>query len=437
MGTSGAENPPRQKNESEAPKSPVKKNAIGDVVDQPEIPEPQDMTGQDSPSSQLGQHDATPTEARAAGTDVSHSPEAIEPGGNHGDASQGGGFTVPKTKNTLHGRLPSLSVQSKMRSDSFRRTSTTGPLSPSANFGGISTLTPDSEQMSEIYRKQAMRVEELERENKRLEKEAREGEVRWRRSEEELEELREASGEASALKAQAKMAAEADAEISLLKAEVAALQRQAQQRSHSRSMSKQMRSSSGLNSGDSTGSPDSVKRELESKDSTIAEMELEIGRLRGELSSKTSNCDAHGSQISALQNSLMTAEERLKQVERELSDSKQALSRASEKAVREGVERTSSDTKTRALERDLAEAAAARDEARKTVEKAEKKIEAMTKLHKEAEARHASKLAAAEVQAREAAVLKARLVAVENENRRMREERDGRKRREASGGGGR
>ena len=57
--------------------------------------------------------------------------------------------------------------------------------------------------MTEIYRKQAARLEELEKENKRLAKEARDSEGRWRKTEEELEELREASGQVAELKSRA------------------------------------------------------------------------------------------------------------------------------------------------------------------------------------------------------------------------------------------
>ena len=83
----------------------------------------------------------------------------------------------------------SISQQSKMRSSSFR--SSSGPLSPSHEFPPEENTAPD------IYRKQAVRIEELEKENKRLAKEAGDGERRWKKAEEELEELREAEGDSS------------------------------------------------------------------------------------------------------------------------------------------------------------------------------------------------------------------------------------------------
>lgn len=115
---------------------------------------------------------------------------------------------------TAHNRQPSLSIQSKMRSSSFRRQSLSqGPLSPSANGAkspDLPTLTPDGDSVNSIYRKQAVRLDELERENRRLAKEAQETEKRWRQTEEELEELREASGDVAQLKSRAE---KADAQV--------------------------------------------------------------------------------------------------------------------------------------------------------------------------------------------------------------------------------
>ena len=94
--------------------------------------------------------------------------------------------TISDLNPTAHQRQPSLSLQSKMRSSSFRAASG-GPLSP--NYAPFS---PDGDTAPDIYRKQALRIEELEKETKRLAKEASDGERRWRKAEEELEELREA-----------------------------------------------------------------------------------------------------------------------------------------------------------------------------------------------------------------------------------------------------
>jgi hypothetical protein len=102
--------------------------------------------------------------------------------------------TVSELNTVSHGRQPSLSLQSKMRSSSFRQSSG-GPLSPGYGF------SPDGETAPDIFRKQALKIEELEKENKRLTKEASDGEKRWKKAEEELEDLREAEDDSSKTKA--------------------------------------------------------------------------------------------------------------------------------------------------------------------------------------------------------------------------------------------
>jgi len=88
-----------------------------------------------------------------------------------------------------HGRKPSIAVESRQRSESFYRAGAVGtPTSPSAG-------TPGGGITSEVYREQALKIEELERENKRLASEAEENQTRWQKGEEELEELREGRGD--------------------------------------------------------------------------------------------------------------------------------------------------------------------------------------------------------------------------------------------------
>lgn len=109
---------------------------------------------------------------------------------------------------TKHGRQPSLSLQSKMRSASFRRTSLSqGPLSPSANgpkSPELAAASSDGDSVNSIYRKQAARLDELENENKKLASDAQERERQLKRAEEELEEMREGSGEVAELRSKAK-----------------------------------------------------------------------------------------------------------------------------------------------------------------------------------------------------------------------------------------
>lgn len=109
---------------------------------------------------------------------------------------------------SAHGRQPSLSIQSKMRSSSFRKGSvsqgSSGSPSPAASAmlksPSLPPLSADGEAVQEVYRKQSTRIEELEKDNKRLEKELEEGKGRWKKTEEQLEDLREASVDVAELK---------------------------------------------------------------------------------------------------------------------------------------------------------------------------------------------------------------------------------------------
>jgi hypothetical protein len=88
-----------------------------------------------------------------------------------------------------HGRKPSVAIESRQRSESFYRSGAANmPTSPGA-------VTPGGGITSEVYREQAQKIEELEKENKRLAGEVEENQQRWKKGEEELEELREGRGD--------------------------------------------------------------------------------------------------------------------------------------------------------------------------------------------------------------------------------------------------
>ncbi|KAJ4525207.1 hypothetical protein HRR83_000883 [Exophiala dermatitidis] len=309
--------------------------------------------------------------------DAVQSPATASPPPADQDAASSG-------KGSRHSaRQPSVSLQSKIRSTSFRDSA---PLSPAAASVSLA------------------RVEELEKENKRLAKEAEDHEKRWRRMEEELEELREQNAEKSASAG----VDSSEEELKRLRAEIETLRRR----------NSTTRKDSNHGGGDDLTT---LKAELENKDSTIADMQLEISRLRSQLSSETQGSASYEDQVAALQASLAAAEAKMKAMETELADVKKALSKASEKAVIDGTERTSKETKIRALERELQETVSQRDEATKKADQLEKKIEAMNKLHREAESRNAAKLASAEAAAREMPALRAQVEKLHTENERLRE----------------
>jgi len=135
--------------------------------------------------------------ATAAGEDQPATPASAAAVVDDDDATESTD-RVPSTAS----QPQSLSEQSKARSTSFRKASVstggpTGPLSPIGVGGfqpGGGPLSPDGETAPDIYRKHVARIEELERENRRLAKDAGDADKRWQKAEEELADLREADG---------------------------------------------------------------------------------------------------------------------------------------------------------------------------------------------------------------------------------------------------
>lgn len=162
-------------------------------------------------------------------------------------------------------------------------------------------------------------------------------------------------------------------------------------------------------------------------------MELDISNLRAQINTQSSSNSAHESQVAALEEKVTQSQNALEQAQRELADSKQALTRASEKAVKEGVDKTSTETLIKSLQREIEEVKNQKTEADKKIETLEKKLQAMGNLHKESEARHQVRLRESEKSDKETAVLRKKLASIENENLRLREERDRMRKRDAGG----
>ncbi|KAJ5924320.1 hypothetical protein N7466_008507 [Penicillium verhagenii] len=333
-----------------------------------------------------------------------------------------------------HTRAPSLSIQSKMRSSSFRKTSVSqGSHSPSPiNFKSpppsLPPLTGDGDSVHEVFRKQSMRIEELEKDNKRMENELGDATARWRKTEDQLEDLREASVDGAELREKLKDAEEKAAGIESLKEEIASLQRQ-----NSQLQSRSHRNNASSVPGQSESPPVDLVRQLESKSATIEAMELEISNLRAQINSQSSSNSAHETQVAALEEKVSQGQSALEKSQSELADAKQALTRASEKAVKEGVDKTSTETLIKTLEREIEGLKGEKSEAGKKIETLEKKLQAMGNLHKESETRHQARLRESEKSDKETSVLRKKLASIENENLRLREELDRMKKRDVGG----
>ncbi|KJR81103.1 uncharacterized protein SPSK_05066 [Sporothrix schenckii 1099-18] len=311
------------------------------------------------------------------------------------------------------GAVPSLAEQSRLRSASFRHG---GPLSPGA----------DGETAADIYRKQASRIEELERQNKRLTKENADAEKRWQKAEDALEDIRDSTGGDSS-------------EVSKLKSQIAALTRQNTQL--------QARSRHGSSPSMSVNSPPTseLETQLKSKSQTIETMELEMSRLRAQVERLSMGGagredDEEGGdngshapkrsrqeQVAALEEKLERAEKAAGTAQRELAELKRNLDRTSEKAVREGSARTSAETKLKTLEKETEDLRTERDELTKKVDSLEKKVTTLTTLHKEHDARTQALRRDKERGDKDLAEARTRLERVEAENLRLRKSdaRDG------------
>lgn len=132
-----------------------------------------------------------------------------------------------------------------------------------------------------------------------------------------------------------------------------------------------------------------------------------------------------------MEEKLSQSETALEKTRQELADTKQSLSRASEKAVKEGVDKTSSETLIKNLRREIEELQEAKTTSEKRAETLDKKLQALGNLHKESETRHQTRLKDHEKLEKELALLKKKLASVENENLRLREEKERSKKREA------
>ncbi|KAK1255431.1 hypothetical protein MKX08_009426 [Trichoderma sp. CBMAI-0020] len=316
-----------------------------------------------------------------------------------------------KASESSPSETPSLAQQSKLRSTSFRAGSlaSPGPMSPGP-------FSPEGDTAPDIYRKHVARIEELEKENKRVTKEAADSEKRWKKAEEELADLRESDSKDGK-----------DSQTEKLKEEIASLQRQNSQLQQqvSRNIGHGHRQSVSI-----TASPPSLQAELNAKSATIESMEIEISKLKARVERQESGASSEKEQITALEDKVARAEAAAGKAQRELQDLKKNLERTTEKAVREGSERTSAETKVKTLEHDLDEVKRAKEELEKKTEALEKKVATLTTLHKEQDARSQALRKEKEKAESEAQELRSKVENLENENAKLRS------RKSAEGGGG-
>lgn len=320
----------------------------------------------------------------------------------------------------------SLSQQSKLRSSSFCRPSPPRDSTPDdAKQGALSTV---AESPPEVFRRQTLRLEELERENKRLEKDMGNIRSKWNQADEELEESRALKAEVESLRSQVRHAEELSKETETLKEEIALLRRQSLQAAKRSSTSHPSSphqpnpaNLAGIKSPSPSSDSSALQNELKSKTLSIETMEMEISNLRARLDSQV---DGSNLRIQNLESELSAAQATLETTTKDLE---------STKAAADSATKASNEAQIKELEAQLSKASTTTAEAENKVALLEVKISTLTNVHKESESRHQILLREKESLDKELHQLKEKLRGSENDNLQLREEVDHLRKRDVAG----
>lgn len=224
--------------------------------------------------------------------------------------------------------------------------------------------------MQELYRKQAARIEELEKENKEFKSSKEDGAARLAKAEEELESLRESTSEIAELRSKAKDSEKTSTEL-------ASVQRQ---------LSQAQQAAKGKERRQSGPSPE-VSEQLAKKTSTIESQELEMSNLRNQVNSLTSTLTERETSAKDLEQRATSAEQLAEATKQELDSLKVSMSFDSDDADSKGNEDPEAlNMRIAILESDLRTANTNLEAASERATSLEQKIEALTKLHRDASA---------------------------------------------------
>jgi len=168
-------------------------------------------------------------------------------------------------------------------------------------------------------------------------------------------------------------------------------------------------------------SVDDLNAQVASKSATIESLELEISNLNKQIADQTNKNSELQTKITALESSLQKAEQDASSTKTELSELKANLEKASEQAAKEGSDRDSAQTRIAQLEAELGTANRKASDSVSRAELLEKKIETLTQLHRDNDVRNQARLQEHKKVEREAAELRTRVTGLSNENARLRE----------------
>lgn len=245
----------------------------------------------------------------------------------------------------------SASLQSKQRSESFRQG--TGPQT----------------EVQELYHKQAARIEELEAENKTLKEQSERDATRLSTAEEELESLREGSSDVAELRTKAK-------EADRLSTELASMERQLSQAQQAAKGSTRR----------SSGTSAEIFEQLASKTSTIESLELDISNLRNQITGLQATVSENEASAKELEDRAQTAEASTQSVKEELDALKVSIAFPNDETKAANEDPAALTKRITVLESDLRTANTNLEAAAAKASSLEQKIEAFTKLHRDAAA---------------------------------------------------
>jgi chromosome segregation ATPase len=206
--------------------------------------------------------------------------------------------------------------------------------------------------------------------------------------------------------------------IPLQKAEVESLKRQLYQ-AQSQSTKTTRRTSTA--SPTQSSSIDDLNAQVASKSATIESLELEISNLNKQASEQTNKDNELQSRISNLESSLQKAEQDARSTRTELSDLKANLEKTSEQVDKDDSDRDNAQTRIAQLEAELGAANRKASDSVSRAELLEKKIETLTQIHRDNDARNQTRVQEHKKVEREAAELRTRITGLSNENARLRD----------------
>jgi hypothetical protein len=300
----------------------------------------------DAASAETNTEEAAPAEDAVEST----------PAANEDVEEQGDAATSDDKATTEPTQEPSEPQQSKERSKSFK-----------SGDAGASSTSPSAE-VQELYRKQAARIEELEKENKEFKSSREDGATRLAKAEEELESLRESTSNIAELRSKVK-------EYEKISTELASVQRQ---------LSQAQQAAKGKERRQSVPSPE-LSEQLAKNTSIIESQELELSNLRNQVNSLTTTLTERETSLKDLEQRATAAGNLAEATKQELDSLKVSMTFGNDSSD------ASSDpdalqNRIALLESDLRTTTTTLTTASERATSLESKIEALTKLHRDASA---------------------------------------------------